>query len=62
MFISEQRLIRNIGKRFRIYWDKQIDILPLDLNKTWIVPYEDDDLLLEVSLKHTFISRGKLDA
>lgn len=62
MFISEQRLIRNIGKRFRIYWDKQIDILPLDLNKIWIVPYEDDDLLLEVSLKHTFISRGKLNA
>nr|XP_034338904.1 transient receptor potential cation channel subfamily M member-like 2 [Crassostrea gigas]XP_034338905.1 transient receptor potential cation channel subfamily M member-like 2 [Crassostrea gigas] len=55
----EQRLIRNIGKRFRIYWDKQIDILPLDLNKTWIVPYEDDDLLLEVSLKHTFISRAE---
>lgn len=55
----EQRLIRDKGKQFHVYSDKQIYISPLDLNKIWIVPYEDDDLLLEVSLKHTFISRAE---
>lgn len=55
----EQKLISNKGKRVRIYLDKKTDMSPQDLQKTWIVPYEDDDVLLKVLLKHTFISKDE---
>nr|XP_034338900.1 transient receptor potential cation channel subfamily M member-like 2 isoform X1 [Crassostrea gigas] len=53
----EQKLIRKTGKQVCIYLDKQTDMSPQDLQNTWIVPYEDDDVLLKVLLKHTFISK-----
>nr|XP_034338901.1 transient receptor potential cation channel subfamily M member-like 2 isoform X2 [Crassostrea gigas] len=56
-FTKEQKLIRKTGKQVCIYLDKQTDMSPQDLQNTWIVPYEDDDVLLKVLLKHTFISK-----
>eukprot|EP00105_Crassostrea_gigas_P039090 XP_019923238.1 PREDICTED: transient receptor potential cation channel subfamily M member 1-like [Crassostrea gigas] len=56
---TEQKLIRKTGKQVCIYLDKQTDMSPQDLQNTWIVPYEDDDVLLKVLLKHTFISKDE---